>query len=60
MAKKKDEGWEYFQKIVKGDPKTARRVVDCMNEVVNAYYNGERCLENFTKDIEVAYGYLRN
>ena len=60
MAKKKDEGWEYFQKIVKGDPKTARRVVDCMNEVVNAYYSGERCLENFTKDIEVAYGYLRN
>lgn len=60
MAKKKDEGWDYFQKLVKGDPATARRIVDCMDAVVNAYYNGERCLENFTKDIEVAYGYLRS
>lgn len=60
MEKKKDEGWDYFQKLVKGDPATARRIVDCMDAVVNAYYNGERCLENFTKDIEVAYGYLRS
>lgn len=60
MEKKKDEGWDYFQEIVKGDPATARRIVDCMDAVVNAYYNGERCLENFKKDIEVAYGYLRN
>lgn len=60
MAKKKDEGWDYFQKLVKGDPATARRIVDCMDAVVNAYYNGERCLDNFTKDIEVAYGYLRS
>lgn len=60
MEKNKDEGWDYFQKLVKGDPATARRIVDCMDAVVNAYYNGERCLENFTKDIEVAYGYLRS
>lgn len=59
MEKKKDEGWDYFMKICKGDPDVARRIAGCMGDVVEAYYTGERCLQNFAKDIEVAYGYLR-
>lgn len=59
MEKKKDEGWEYFQKVCKGEPDTARRIAGCMGDVVESYYAGERCLQSFGEDIEVAYGYIR-
>ena len=60
METKRDEGLDLFMKKTKGDAKIARRLTDKIGELVEMYYNGERCLQTFEKDIEVAYADLRN
>lgn len=60
METKRDEGFDLFMKKTKGDAKIARRLTDKIGELVEMYYNGERCLQTFEKDIEVAYADLRN
>ena len=60
METKRDEGLDLFMKKTKGDAKIARRLSDKIGELVEMYYNGERCLQTFEKDIEVAYADLRN
>lgn len=60
LETKRDEGLDLFMKKAKGDAKIARRMTDKIGELVEMYYNGERCLQTFEKDIEVAYADLRN
>ena len=60
LETKRDEGYELFVKRTKGDAKIARRLTDKLGELVEMYYNGERCLQTFEKDIEVAYANLRH
>lgn len=57
---KKDEGWERFRKLTKGNPGTARRLSAALEELVERYYSGEYGLISFEKDLEVAYEYIRH
>lgn len=57
---KKDEGWELFRKLTKGNPGTARRLSAALEELVERYYSGEYGLISFEKDLEVAYEYIRH
>lgn len=55
----RDEGWETFRKKSKGDPKIARRIANCIGEMVEQYYAGTVGLNGLDKDIEVAYEHIR-
>lgn len=56
----RDEGWETFRKKSKGDPKIARRIANCIGEMVEQYYAGTVGLNGLDKDIEVAYEHIRS
>ena len=60
LETKRDEGLDLFMKKAKGDAKIARRLTDKIGELVEMYYNGDRCLQTFEKDIEVAYADIRH